>query len=885
MIDDLHYLGLNRKFDDPFLLPSGVSMPRELVSALDWARFLYMMNPQYRQASSRVCRHFITDFDFSDNEGDKKEHDRLDTLLKQTLELKIIMAEAGDEWACLAGETPVVTRNGVYPIRELAGQRVDVLSKDGVYRPADFKSYGVQKLLEVEFSDGRKIYATPEHQWEVKNCSGKLVRIPTTDLHEGHRIARTVAPRPIQDDTFREGVRHGFIFGDGEKDQALYPYFDGEGNARLPRLDRKETWRQSGFPKHYKQLPATDAAPSYWYGFVVGFLAANGSCDTHGCAILSQASRETLDTIVRQLPRIGMAAGPVRPQIRDTEIGGREYKDHTMYTVTLLKRFMRPEDFIIPAHRTKFEARKCDTRYGKFVAVKAIRETGRQEEVFCCTEMATHTFVVDNGVLTGNCYGNAFYRIHFPFDRFLYDPKGGVEYSMDMFNQAETKFDLTTMTYEVPDPKNPKRRRKFPFRDFKSTDESRIKLRKMDPRHMVIRHHIVSGATDYIWRFDPQTISDVKKGNIFIVNDLPLDMLKAIRDESDFLFGRDQVFHFKAPTISGVSNKGWGLPNTIANYRSLYQLQVYRKIDEAIGLDYMVPFRLFTPNFGDKLNDVFNNLLLGTWTEEVGHIIDARRRDKFSMHALPFPVNYQEFGGEGKEYVPKDLIEYQTNAMLDGMGYPAELFKGSLEYMQVPTAMRLFEQTFEFIYFNFDKMLKWTAKRVQAYLGRPNILPNMQQPSLADSLERKQILLQLAAAGEISRETAYDIFGISDPVAEAQKRMTEDLGIEKKKMKLQRDFQREMETGEAMSGEAGAQQQQQSGLTPLDINAQADELAQSWLQIPSDGQRSQAMQAVRGANPQLYALAKQKMEEMRRSGESAGRQQVNAGNPPPGQEQ
>ena len=85
-------------------------------------------------------------------------------------------------------------------------------------------------------------------------------------------------------------------------------------------------------------------------------------------------------------------------------------------------------------------------------------------------------------------------------------------------------------------------------------------------------------------------------------------------------------------------------------------------------------------------------------------------------------------------------------------------------------------------------------------------------------------------------------------------------------------------------GSPAGQQAQGAGLTPLDIESQAQELAQHWLEIPSDGQRSQAMQATRSGNPQLYALAKQKMEEMRRQGESAGRQQVNQGGPPPGQQ-
>ena len=82
-----------------------------------------------------------------------------------------------------------------------------------------------------------------------------------------------------------------------------------------------------------------------------------------------------------------------------------------------------------------------------------------------------------------------------------------------------------------------------------------------------------------------------------------MSMLKAIALEQDFLFNEGQIFHFKAPTISGVSNYGWGLPETIANFRHIHQLQVLRKIDEAVGLDYMLPFRLFHPNASGQAGD------------------------------------------------------------------------------------------------------------------------------------------------------------------------------------------------------------------------------------------------------------------------------------------
>ena len=52
------------------------------------------------------------------------------------------------------------------------------------------------------------------------------------------------------------------------------------------------------------------------------------------------------------------------------------------------------------------------------------------------------------------CYGNAFYRVHFPFDRYLIDRRHGAEYALEMFGD-DAEFNLEELEYEIPDPKNP----------------------------------------------------------------------------------------------------------------------------------------------------------------------------------------------------------------------------------------------------------------------------------------------------------------------------------------------------------------------------------------------------------------------------------------------
>ncbi|NDB65745.1 MAG: hypothetical protein EB168_08775, partial [Euryarchaeota archaeon] len=486
-----------------------------------------------------------------------------------------------------------------------------------------------------------------------------------------------------------------------------------------------------------------------------------------------------------------------------------------------------------------------------------------------------------------SAYGNGFVRMYFPFDRVLVDAERSTTYSLDMFRRV-AKFRLNELKYEIPDPKDTSKKRLLPFRDVYVRDRGRIKIRNLDPRDINIQHNMVSGTNHFVWRIPAELRRDCKDGKLFVVNEVPLDILRAIRDEDDFLFNEDEVFHFRAPTISGNSNRGWGLPETIANYRDLHQLQVYRKIDEAVGLDYMVPFRLFSPEFSNNESSMIRNVVMSQWKAQVQSVVRERRRDKFSIHSLPFPVNYQEFGAEGKALTPKDLIEWQTNNMLDAMGYPAELFRGSLQVQQIPTAVRMFENTFLFVHQGFTDLSQWVVSKISKFMGEPEIKIRLSKPSMADNMDRQNAILQLTSAGEISRKKGFDWLGIDDPVEERRMRLEEDAEIEEASAKAQQELEHKLQAGTVTQQIDAAQQAQQqqaggnppggqptpsgqpaSGATPMDIQGQAQELAANWAGM-EEGERRKNMAAIKASNPTLHAVAQQMLDEQRGQARSQG---------------
>lgn len=63
------------------------------------------------------------------------------------------------------------------------------------------------------------------------------------------------------------------------------------------------------------------------------------------------------------------------------------------------------------------------------------------------------------------------------------------------------------------------------------------------------------------------------------------------------------------------------------------------------------------------------------------------------------------------------------------------------------------------------------------------------------------------------------------------------------------------------------------GRTPDKVMRDAEQLAMQWLQMQGQGDRAknESMEQVRNTDPTLYAVAKQKMEELRAQGASQGR--------------
>ncbi|MEV7625499.1 DNA primase [Actinoplanes sp. NPDC089786] len=328
------------------------------------------------------------------------------------------VSPARNVYFCLAGETRVITDQGIREIRDLAGGRHRVITTHGRFVEAPFQSFGEQPLLHLRLSrNGQKktIRATAEHRWfiRVRTDKGeKRVERVTSELRVGDRLSH-VFPRALvtRDGGPRLalspfGVARGIVFGDGtvlDKGSVAFLY-GGKDRELLKWFPLSDTYESSGrltvtgMPAYFKtELPPLTESLAYLYGWLAGYFAADGDVAADGCISLNSANREHLEYVRDLCTRIGVGTYGIEERASATG-------DGLGYRLSLMGDDLAEEFFLIDSHRDRFVSSRQRVERRGWV-VEAIEDHGEVEEVFCAIVDGTHAFVLEDNILTGNCHG------------------------------------------------------------------------------------------------------------------------------------------------------------------------------------------------------------------------------------------------------------------------------------------------------------------------------------------------------------------------------------------------------------------------------------------------------------------------------------------------
>lgn len=342
---------------------------------------------------------------------------------------------------CFQGDTMVQTRSGLRPIRELAAEgRAIVKSDYGSWVEAEFRSFGQQRLYKLNLTRGnaaKTVYTTENHRWfrlEDPAANSARQECLTGDLEKGDMLVSNFGKHPRS--LSPVGIMAGIVFGDGHRqdksrpemgsainlhrgDWGLIDYFAGHPMSDVSRKESgaltitedSDFVKVSGMPAFFKALPDLEESLPYLYGWAAGYFAADGSVDNKGGLSLSSANRSHLEHFAAVCSRVGIGTNPIRESWR---LGCGSEKS-ALFIMTLCPATVSPDFLIHPTKRARFEAWVSRPRSrsgyawqrnrGRHWMVDSVEETDRVEEVYCAIVPGTHSFTLDNDLLTGNCMG------------------------------------------------------------------------------------------------------------------------------------------------------------------------------------------------------------------------------------------------------------------------------------------------------------------------------------------------------------------------------------------------------------------------------------------------------------------------------------------------
>jgi len=540
--------------------------------------------------------------------------------------------------------------------------------------------------------------------------------------------------------------------------------------------------------------------------------------------------------------------------------------------------------------------------------------------------------VLQNLLRDRMCYGNSFSSVIVPFKRFLGCPKCGAHYPLKVVMENAAfgfAFNMPDFTATCPQCKvGGGYRGKWRIDDKADDEETKIKVKRWNPHEIELLHDPYTHECHYLWRIPEEYKRAVRQGNLFHLERVPKQVLDAIHKNQLFRFNDDTIYHMKEPTLAGVLNRGWGIPRIISNFRQIWYVQVLHRFNEAIALDYVIPFRLITPgarqgssSTGGIAQDPLMMYNGGDFRGQVQSMIKRRRRDPASWQVLPFPVNYQMLGAEANQLAPRELMDQGMETLLNDAGTPVELYKGSLQLQTAPVALRLFESTWHHLVHDCNSALQWIVKQVGQILSWETVDAILKRVTIADDMQKQMSALQLMMSQQLSGTSALSALGY-DWIQE-QKQMAEE---SRTQSEIQSRTQEEMEQagfaqqiakgqppaqgggsagagggpppggagggggggapGGAAPDAATAMQGSMAGpvtqymqqlspnvpQTPQDMMAAADTIAQGLLGRP-EGEKDIELRKLKQGNQVLHSLVTARMDQIRRDTKSqAGNQ-------------
>jgi hypothetical protein len=352
---------------------------------------------------------------------------------------------------------------------------------------------------------------------------------------------------------------------------------------------------------------------------------------------------------------------------------------------------------------------------------------------------------------------------------------------------------------------------------------------------------------------------------------MPLEFLKAVRDNKMFKFAPNYIYHMKVAPPAGIDQQ-WGFPPLTSAIKMFFYAAVLRKANEAIALDHLVPFRILFPKQASANADPIQTISIARMFEEVKQGIREHRKDPLTIMHSPVPVDSTQIGGDGRALLTLGEVKEAEDNIIAAMGIPREFIYGGLSFTGSAITLRMLENQLLTYTSELNELLQWITDRSTKILGWGSVDVELTEFKLIDDVQQKQLIMQLNQTSQLISNTTIAELNDFDLKKERNRRMQEQLDevrfqqeVQLKIQKLQQSLAQQAQS-QASLGQGMQYDQQQ-------VLAQADGIAQQLLSL-DPGMRKSQLHSLQVEDAVMYAVVIQRLEEYQSQAAYQGKRQA-----------
>ncbi|OUO52007.1 hypothetical protein B5F76_08315 [Desulfovibrio sp. An276] len=450
-------------------------------------------------------------------------------------------------------------------------------------------------------------------------------------------------------------------------------------------------------------------------------------------------------------------------------------------------------------------------------------------------------------------YGNVFRTVYMPFKRFIQcshcNERTAIDNSTFRVRRQKIEVKCKNCGWQLAK-----------LHDEELNDPSKIVIVRWDPKSINLVQNPITGTTEYYYQMPEELTKRIQQGDKTIFRDTPQIFIEGALKDKNIKFGPN-FYHAKMPSLSGYQS-GWGISQLMSTLRIYMYIAVLRRASEAIGMEHITPQRILFPQ-SSGTSDPAVGTSLKRWREEVNKALERWRFDPNYVMTAPYPTGLVNIGSQGRQLSPIEEIKDARVEMTMALDIPPALLTCDASIQASAIGLRILENQLTPHVREMERFMRWVIDAINAHTGMEYTYPSLVPFKLADDIMNKQMLMQLAANGTVSRTTILESLNI-DPAREKELLKSDTVSDQIMQQEVQEEVNKQLNS---LSNQVKSQVEESQTGMPSQYNqqkmiAQAQQIANQMLSVPYEQRKSQLSQ-LQNEDYVMWALVSKQLEQMR----------------------